>query len=813
LAISLTHSFTNPKADGVDTTIVRPSDWNAEHVLEQATNKLLGRTTAGTGATEEIAVGTGLSLAAGTLSYSGGSASNDFEDVAALLADTSDYTDFSAGNILRTRAEGFAYEVAASGASDHDITNAGGLKLYAIEGVNGLDVRMFGAVVGVNTAPVRTANSAAFVAAHNCFTRLRGTLYGGGQINLPRGYIYLADTWEIAREVYIKGNGGQMSSSDASATVIAMPADTTAIRMHTPATAQAPFTGNASSHSSILEDFMVHCPTYSAGTPGGLGHGIWASARIIANRVSARNMGGCGWRIIANFDDGAGTEIGEANEFSLIDCAAVDCGQNGLYVAGNDVNASTIINFNSKNNVGWGIKERSKFQNTYITPHLNGNDQGQVSDRSDAGNVWIGGYFEIFTGNDGSEWSPRSMVFGGILPGIVSYPLINEITGDGSGATAACVVGGAGTVLAVLPTAFGSGYTTATLVFEHGDGSGAAATANIVGGQITSYTVTNAGSGYPPNGQAAGRFNNGDGGGLVWNGPLVGTGYGDGSSRVFNYEMLAEADSIVRIKTPGDGTYGMQFPSFYNSNKCYGIWNGLAPGGNTTWITTNLSTTFTGGRTSAVPTTSWFFENGFWLGAGADARNITTVEANAPTTGDYARGDIILRRNVVLGGLVGWVCTTTGSIASSAWQASTAYTVGALRTNDGGKTYLCTTAGTSAGSGGPTGTGSAISDGTCVWDYKAAYVLSPFGNSVLENTETYDPPSLAAGVVDTIGTITVTGAALGDIADVSFSLDLQGIDLKAWVSATNTVSYQFSCPAGGATVDLGSGTVKCRVRK
>jgi hypothetical protein len=92
-------------------------------------------------------------------------------------------------------------------------------------------------------------------------------------------------------------------------------------------------------------------------------------------------------------------------------------------------------------------------------------------------------------------------------------------------------------------------------------------------------------------------------------------------------------------------------------------------------------------------------------------------------------------------------------------------------------------------------------------------VLSPFGNSVLENTETYDPPSLAAGVVDTIGTITVTGAALGDIADVSFSLDLQGIDLKAWVSATNTVSYQFSCPAGGATVDLGSGTVKCRVRK
>ncbi len=36
-------------------------------------------------------------------------------------------------------------------------------------------------------------------------------------------------------------------------------------------------------------------------------------------------------------------------------------------------------------------------------------------------------------------------------------------------------------------------------------------------------------------------------------------------------------------------------------------------------------------------------------------------------------------------------------------------------TNDGGRAYICTTAGTSAGSGGPTGEGNDITDGTVHW--------------------------------------------------------------------------------------------------
>lgn len=59
-------------------------------------------------------------------------------NVSALLADTSlTYTAGQPGtvaenDIVRTRAEGFAYEVAASGATDHHVTTAGGVKLYVL---------------------------------------------------------------------------------------------------------------------------------------------------------------------------------------------------------------------------------------------------------------------------------------------------------------------------------------------------------------------------------------------------------------------------------------------------------------------------------------------------------------------------------------------------------------------------------------------------------------------------------------------------------------------------------------------------------
>jgi len=56
MAISLKHSFTSPKADGVDSTLVQPSNWNAEHTITLAAGKVLGRDTSGAGAMQELSL-------------------------------------------------------------------------------------------------------------------------------------------------------------------------------------------------------------------------------------------------------------------------------------------------------------------------------------------------------------------------------------------------------------------------------------------------------------------------------------------------------------------------------------------------------------------------------------------------------------------------------------------------------------------------------------------------------------------------------------------------------------------------------------
>jgi hypothetical protein len=76
---------------------------------------------------------------------------------------------------------------------------------------------------------------------------------------------------------------------------------------------------------------------------------------------------------------------------------------------------------------------------------------------------------------------------------------------------------------------------------------------------------------------------------------------------------------------------------------------------------------------------------------------------------------------------------------------------------------------------------------------------------------TYNPPSLTTGT-ETTTTVTVTGAALGDYAIASFSLDTQGIKINARVSAADTVTVTFRNDTGG-TLDLASGTLRARVVK
>src|SRR5580765_2427121 len=65
MAVSLKHAFTSGKGDGPDASVVRPSNWNAEHTLTLVGPAVLGKPPAGAGPAVEVPAGAyGLQLLA-----------------------------------------------------------------------------------------------------------------------------------------------------------------------------------------------------------------------------------------------------------------------------------------------------------------------------------------------------------------------------------------------------------------------------------------------------------------------------------------------------------------------------------------------------------------------------------------------------------------------------------------------------------------------------------------------------------------------------------------------------------------------------
>ena len=86
MAVSLKHTFVSAIPDGSDTSVVRPSNWNAEHTLTGTINTLMGFDA--TGASQSVTVGSGLTYSAGTITATG-DGSGTVTSVAALTLGTS----------------------------------------------------------------------------------------------------------------------------------------------------------------------------------------------------------------------------------------------------------------------------------------------------------------------------------------------------------------------------------------------------------------------------------------------------------------------------------------------------------------------------------------------------------------------------------------------------------------------------------------------------------------------------------------------------------------------------------------------------
>ncbi len=91
-------------------------------------------------------------------------------------------------------------------------------------------------------------------------------------------------------------------------------------------------------------------------------------------------------------------------------------------------------------------------------------------------------------------------------------------------------------------------------------------------------------------------------------------------------------------------------------------------------------------------------------------------------------------------------------------------------------------------------------------DASAYRIIDNIG--LLENTNTWDPPSLATSTQQTRA-VTVSGCLVGDLVDVTFSNPLQGTRLWATVETAGTVTVYHRNDTGGA-IDLASGTLRVR---
>lgn len=132
----------------------------------------------------------------------------------------------------------------------------------------------------------------------------------------------------------------------------------------------------------------------------------------------------------------------------------------------------------------------------------------------------------------------------------------------------------------------------------------------------------------------------------------------------------------------------------------------------------------------------------------------TYFDSAAPTSGTYKYGDFVKNIAPLKGGHIGWICRIPGTPGT--WER--------------------------------------------------------VGSIFMDGSATVDPISLVDGAQTAPATLACNDAVVGDFCKVSFSNDLQGVNLYAWISAADTASYVFQNETGG-TVDLASGTLRVRAEK
>jgi hypothetical protein len=553
---------------------------------------------------------------------------------------------------------------------------------------------------------------AARTSSYDCLTAMNTAIattgFGYGQtLFVPKGKYYFSSTIVLNRNVHIVGEGVAIGFVGVfPGVVFSFAGGVDGIRIA------------SGGNYSIVDNICLEAVSKT-----GFADGVRFQRRAEMNNVLVRNFSGHGFSI----DSSTAAGSGNCNLWRLVNCHAAANSGDGLFIRGGDSNAGTNIGFNATDNTGYGIRDESFLGNHHFGCHSDGNGGsyravganqlgsfiGCYSENKqyeiEQGNALIGGSSStnsiygaakrgvfiwakentrqiesITISNAGAGYTsaptvtidaPTGAVTATATPVVVNgqivridvvnagagygaAPTVTITDGTGTGATAVASIGkpyypnGHGTVWQIIVTASGSGYSatpTVTLSASVETTATGVAFINTSGG-VSHVALTNQGSGYTT--APTVTFSGGGGASAAATAVLSTTN----TNRV-SLGQLIDTPLSINDEESG-GTLSLQFSdtttgdlSFRRSSQATGIYMTM----------TGSKTRQTFGRTTPQIGKA-FFPNGVTV----TSRLITMAGTIPPTSGEFARGDIVFSNAPSAGGSPGVVCTTGGTAGSTA---------------------------------------------------------------------------------------------------------------------------------------------------
>lgn len=578
-------------------------------------------------------------------------AANGYRDIAsvtALIADSvltysAGVNQVLSGAFIRTRAEGFSYEVAASGATDQHIATAGGVKLYALPGDAGLTIEMFGG----KADDAGVDNLAPLLAAIDSYTyneTAAGIRRGGPTIRFGGGTYHFSTHINLKKQVQLIGWGHGMSNGGAAATVFQFPMGSYGLiinSVHTSNDTSDPNTGDAS--GTLVEGILFKStqdPAYVAGTSTKK-HAIWRRARCTIRNCGATGWSGDGIYDYSNGLSGPTSEWGNSNLSHVDVFRGEDIDGSVIWIKGSDANAGRTIGIDGTQIGEWVIFDDSFLGNLHLGGHASATARrGRVNH---AGKTWglvaegsVGSTTE--PGTDSTVWKELFATTSGDMPNWFS-----GISG---------LVRGGGYRIAGNSTQI-SGYTEAGSPPDWVTGASMFA----IDGNGFSHDSTD------------GVLLSRSGGLLSRTAVSARNTRSDGATITTELSKNVNAGHALAFRHSAEpvAVWSHQyFPTDTGLDQTFNY------GGARIWRTTGQNTTATAGRGTTLPYA--FLPNTLVVGGGTSAGRVVDYAASMPTTGTRARGEFVFNASPTLSSgkvLLGWSRLTNGSghVSGTDWSA------------------------------------------------------------------------------------------------------------------------------------------------